>query len=115
MARLARRLLSSFLSPVVKYHGLGRATGFGSVRPCNTLASLRDATRTVAPSRTDGIPARAGLRIRPFQARGVTPCFLPSSVLAEILLTATSKIDCQTDRAVDSQLTPSFTGCPTSR
>ena len=113
MARLAGRLV--FLSPVVKYHGLGRATGFGSVRPCNTLASLHVAPETACLPRTGCTSGASGPPDNHFQARNVVPCFLPSSVLAEVLLTAPSKIDHQTDRAFDSQLTPAFTGCPTSR
>jgi hypothetical protein len=48
--RLRVRLLNSFFAPVVNYHGLGRATGFGNVRPCDTLASLRGAADTASPA-----------------------------------------------------------------
>ena len=39
-ARRTRRLLGLSRSPVVNYHGLGRATGFGVVRQCTTFASM---------------------------------------------------------------------------
>jgi len=67
LPRLAKRLVNSFLSPVVKYHGLGRATGFGDGRPCNTLASLPGAQRLLAYRGLAGPLERAGLRITLFR------------------------------------------------
>jgi hypothetical protein len=51
-------LLNLFLSPVVNYHGLGRDTGFGDIRPCNTLASFTAAT-TAPPARDTTAPSPA--------------------------------------------------------
>jgi hypothetical protein len=66
--RLCVRLFNSFFSPVVKYHGLGCATGFGDLRPCYTLHPLLDGART-ASSAMDwrDLAERAGLRTRLFK------------------------------------------------
>ena len=116
MARLAGRLLSSFLSPVVKYHGLGRASGFGSLRPCNTLTTLHGAPETASPTQ-DWLdsPERARLPIRPSQTRTLRPASFRAAFPLGPRLTAPSEIDNQTVRAFDRQLTLSFTGCPTRR
>jgi len=115
-ARRARRLFNSVLSPVVKYHGLGRATGFGLVRPCNTLASLLGAPGTASPAEhwLDLQSVRASGSCHPRLAAPPSASVRAAFPL-DARLTASYKIDNQTDRAFDSQLTPSFTGCPTSR
>jgi hypothetical protein len=72
--RLRIRLVNLFFSPVVKYHGLGRATGFGDLRPCHTLGSLLDVASTAA-SAVDWLdsPERAGLRSHPFKLATLRP------------------------------------------
>jgi len=113
-ARLALRLLNSFLSPVVKYHGLRRATGFGTVRRCSTLASLHVAHETACLPRTAWTSGASGPPDNHFQARNVVRCFLPSSVPAGPNCYPHSKTDNTTDRSFDHRLTASAAGCPTS-
>jgi hypothetical protein len=110
----ARRLLNSFLSPVVKYHGLGRATGFGNLRPCYTLGILLDVAMT-ASSAVDWqhSPEREGLRRRPFKLTTLRPAF-PSDPPDRSRLTPPAKTHSTTDRAGDSPLALSLPGCATS-
>ena len=113
--RLRIRLLNLCLSPVVKYHGLGRATGFGDLPPCHTLGSLLDVASTDA-SAVDWLnyPERAGLRSRPFKLTAPRPASFPATFPTASVPTAPAKTESTTRRERDAQLALSLNGCPTS-
>jgi hypothetical protein len=90
-ARRAGRVLGSCYSPVVKYHGLGRATGFGVARNCTSFVSMCDsASRPVRPG-TGWTTERAGLRSRRSKSNDWARWFYPSPFAMGAVLTAAAK------------------------